>query len=319
VLVKLKTPNVLGRLATRGRSAAEAAGALRADDVVPAAKVQRLVVPAARLEAALAELRERPDVAFAEPERPMRAVAAGAGPGALLVPDDPRFAEQWAAAKIRAPEAWALATGGAPLTVAVVDTGIQLDHPDLAARLVAGTCTATAPDELSQDPCAGAAGQGSDGHGHGTHVAGIIAAAANNGTGVAGVAYGSAVKLMPVKVLRDDGTGYDGDVASGVRWAVDHGAKVINLSLGGPYSSVTLNEQIDYAYAHGVLVVASAGNCGDASAALKAECSFSVDAPDYPAAYAAAQPERLIPSPPPTRPTPGRRSRPVATTCGWPA
>jgi serine protease len=109
------------------------------------------------------------------------------------------------------------------------------------------------------------------------------------------VAYGSAVKLMPVKVLADDGTGYDANVAAGIRWAADNGAKVINLSLGGPDNSPAINEQIDYAYAKGVLVAVAAGNCGGSSAFSDPNCNYQQNAPMYPAAYAAARPEWLIP------------------------
>jgi serine protease len=96
--------------------------------------------------------------------------------------------------------------------------------------------------------------------GHGTHVAGTIAQSTNNGLGAAGVAFDAS--LMPVKVLNEHGWGTTADVADGIRWAADHGAHVINLSLGGPRNSQILQKAIDHAVARGVVVVAAAGNTG---------------------------------------------------------
>jgi hypothetical protein len=101
-----------------------------------------------------------------------------------------------------------------------------------------------------------------DGHGHGTHVAGIIAARAGNAAGVAGLAQGT--RILPVRALGSDGSGSDVDVASGIAWAAEHGANVVNLSLGSPDPSAAEQAAIDYAYGRGVLVVAAAGNDGDA-------------------------------------------------------
>jgi type VII secretion-associated serine protease mycosin len=171
--------------------------------------------------------------------------------------------------KINAAQAWQSCYQGQGVTVAVVDTGIDLYHPDLQANLVTGksfVAGVSSPD---------------DDYGHGTHVAGIVAAVANNG-GIIGVA--PAARLMPVKVLDDQGSGSIYDVAEGIEWAADHGARVVNLSLGSVSDSATLADVVDYAYNKGVLLVAAGGNCGGASYYLNG-CDYQ-NQPIYPAAYA---------------------------------
>jgi subtilisin family serine protease len=129
-----------------------------------------------------------------------------------------------------------------------VDTGVDLDHPDLAGNVVSGY-NVISPGAPPQDD-----------HGHGTHVAGIVAAITNNNVGVAGVAGGC--RIMPVKVLNNVGEGTDFDVATGIQWAADNGARVINMSLGSPDYSYALADAVDYAYGKNVLIVAAAGNDG---------------------------------------------------------
>ncbi|MCB9079443.1 MAG: peptidase S8 [Anaerolineaceae bacterium] len=169
--------------------------------------------------------------------------------------------------KINAPEAWLRCVQGEGVTVAVVDTGIDLDHPDLQANLVSGQSFVTGVSSPDDD------------EGHGTHVAGMVAGVGNNG-GIIGVA--PKAKLMPVKVLNSQGSGSTLAIALGIEWAADHGARVINLSLGGVNDSLTLQSAVDYALSKGVLLVAAGGNCGDASFAANG-CSFQ-DQPVYPAA-----------------------------------
>lgn len=169
---------------------------------------------------------------------------------------DPYQASQWGLPATRAIDAWAVGDA-AGQTVAVVDSGADLGHPDLAAVLTPGY------DLVDNDATP------QDDNGHGTHVAGIIGAVAGNGIGVAGVA--QRVKIMPVRVLDATGSGYSSAVAAGIRWAADHGATVVNLSLGSPdYSSLTASA-VDYALARGITVVAASGNEG-------------MSAPSYPAA-----------------------------------
>ncbi len=156
----------------------------------------------------------------------------------------------WTLTSLGAPTLWAN-QGGAGSVVAVVDTGVAATHPDLAGLVLPGL------DLVS------ACGTGqADGHGHGTHVAGIIAARAGNAAGVAGLAQGTTI--LPVRALGSDGSGSDVDVARGIAWAAEHGADVVNLSLGSPDPSSAEQAAIDYAYGRGVLVVAAAGNDGDA-------------------------------------------------------
>jgi type VII secretion-associated serine protease mycosin len=160
--------------------------------------------------------------------------------------NDPYRAVQWGLTKLQAEQDWARTTG-AGVTVAVVDTGVQAGHPDLAGSVLTGVDLVNAGGDGSDDE-----------NGHGTHVAGIIAAVAGNGIGGAGLAPN--VKILPVRVLDADGSGYDSDIATGMTQAVDKGAKVINLSLGGSEESTALSAAIQYALGKGVVVVAAAGN-----------------------------------------------------------
>ena len=167
---------------------------------------------------------------------------------AFAVPNDPGYSA-WQSSYLQAvglPEAWDLNPGSDDLTIAILDSGVDFDHPDLAGRLLPGY------DVVNRD------GNPSDDQGHGTMVAGIAGAMTNNGTGVAGGAWRG--KILPVKVLDSDGSATDADIAFGMVWAVDRGADVLNLSLGGPGASSTLQQAVDYATSRGVVVIAAAGN-----------------------------------------------------------
>ena len=202
--------------------------------------------------------------------------------------DDRYYHLQWGPRQVRAEQAWATSTGDKQV-VAIVDTGIDLEHPDLRRKLVQGaTFTGCAED----GPCGnGDWESGSTGEApstHGTHVAGIAAAITGNGTGIAGVAPDA--KLMPVKVLTAEGGSF-AEVGAGVRWAADNGADVINLSLGAlpGVQALTLVGEIDdtkqainYAVSRGVVVVAAAGNdfasiCGEPAFNANALCVVSTD------------------------------------------
>ncbi|MEU4622158.1 S8 family peptidase [Actinoplanes sp. NPDC023801] len=167
---------------------------------------------------------------------------------ALGVPtgSDPYRSQQWDLAKMRVAEGWQKSTGSG-VTVAVIDTGVDSSHPDLAANVLRG-----------YDAVANRAGVITDGNGHGTHVAGTIAAVTGNNAGVSAVAPDA--RILPVKVLSDNGSGYSSDTAEGIVWAADNGAKVINMSLGGPSRSTAVSNAIAYARSKGVTVVAAAGN-----------------------------------------------------------
>jgi subtilisin family serine protease len=195
---------------------------------------------------------------------------AGANAAKSHVPTDRAFGAQWELVNDNAMgmrSAWNVATAG-NVTVAVIDTGAQLDHPDLAANL--WTNTKEIPGNGIDDDHNGFVddvhgynfvaknGNPTDDNGHGTNVAGIIGARGNNKTGVAGVAWQA--KLMIVKVLGADGTGNVYDVAAGIRYAVANGAKIINLSMAGPDDDPALEAAITQASDAGVLVVAAAGN-----------------------------------------------------------
>jgi serine protease len=184
---------------------------------------------------------------------------SGGSPGAGAV-NDPLFSKQWGLDQIDAPEAWARGVSGAGTVIAVVDTGVDLNHPDLQRKLVQGADVVAGKRDCPPGP--------QDENGHGTHVAGIAAAVTDNGIGVAGTAPDA--EIMPVRVLDADGSGTSDDVAAGIRYAADHGADVINLSLAelpvvSQITAVTgldqeITDAIELAWAKGSLVVAAAGN-----------------------------------------------------------
>lgn len=152
----------------------------------------------------------------------------------------------WGVERISAPKVWATTTGN-NVRVAVLDTGVDDGHPDLAGTVVGRY------DFINDTSTA------IDGHGHGTHVAGTVSALQNGG-GMQGASYGS--KILAGKVLADDGVGYLSDVVEGINWAVAQGAKVINLSLGTTYNSKLLEDTVNQAASRGVIVIAAAGNTG---------------------------------------------------------
>src|SRR6266851_2137254 len=181
-----------------------------------------LRVDPAREAAILDELRRRPDVHFAEPVVRVQA---------LWVPDDPQFAQQWHLRAAGATSAWDSARG-AGVTVAVIDTGVApVDDLD-PARLLRGHNFLNDGDDARDD------------HGHGTHVAGTVAQTTDNGIGVAGMA--PLARLLPLKVLGADGSGTSVAIADAIRWAADHGARVLNLSLGGGARSAAMADAVAY-------------------------------------------------------------------------
>jgi subtilisin family serine protease len=189
---------------------------------------------------------------------------------ATAAPNDPYFARQWGLVEVQAEQAWTVTTGTGAL-IAIVDTGVDLTHPDLDANIVSypdadfvepeGNCTRVkGKRSCTQDGA-------QDKNGHGTHVAGIAAAETGNGIGVAGVA--PAAKILPVRVLDADLGGTTQRVADGIKYAADRGARVVNLSLGydatGHISKLLGNLRplygaIDYAVGRGAVVVVAAGN-----------------------------------------------------------
>ena len=231
-----------------------------------------------RLEGSLraaSELLDHPLVEGVEPEQlyslPEQAASALDGPipdddgddsddgdseaqkGPRFQPDDPMFGLQGHMEQIRAPEAWARGNGEGAV-VAVIDTGVAWKDAKGAKQLpdLAGTSFVEGESFIAGLP------QGLDDHAHGSHVAGTIAQTTNNGVGVTGVAFGATI--MPLKVLSKDGRGSVGGIANAIRYAADHGAHVINMSLGGPLPSRVLAKAIEYAHAKGVTTVCAAGN-----------------------------------------------------------
>jgi subtilisin family serine protease len=175
------------------------------------------------------------------------AVGLGVGPG-VAVADQAR-SEQWQLSALDARDAWKVSTGKG-IVVAVVDSGVDASHPDLAGQVLPGIDLV--------DPSTGTAGK-VDPVGHGTTVAGLIAGSNQDNSGVEGIAPGA--KILPIRVLDKDNK-YDDPavVAQAVRWAVDHGAAVINLSLGGALRSEAIAGALRYAAVHDVIVVACTGN-----------------------------------------------------------
>lgn len=177
----------------------------------------------------------------------------------MLIPNDEFFYPyQWNLRQIGVESGWALATDAERIMIAVLDTGIDTEHEDLREKIVEGYNSFDGSNDVQDD------------HGHGTHVAGIAAAITNNITGIAGVSWYN--YILPVKVLDKDGAGSLFEVANGIKWATDQGAKVINLSLGDAQESDILYEAIRYAFDHDVVLIAAAGN-------------DNVAQPMFPAAY----------------------------------
>jgi len=211
--------------------------------------------PNVRADATLEALRHDPNVLYVEPNfveklspeafgEPVPATRAAG-------PNDPMFAQQYAHQVSNSVAGWQINQGSPNVVIAVIDTGVDIHHPDLAAKIVQGRDIVDGDDEPIDE------------HYHGTHCAGIAAASTNNGIGVAGFAPN--VRVMPVRVLDANGSGTSADVAAGIIWATDHGAKVISMSLGGPSNPSVKQEAVKYALSHDVVVVAAAGNNGDGS------------------------------------------------------
>ena len=167
-----------------------------------------------------------------------------------MTPSDPAYRRQWGLAAVQASSAWDVTTGASNVVVAVVDSGVDYTPPDLVGQVLSGE----GYDLVNDDADA------MDDNGHGTHVAGIVAAAMDNGLYGTGLAPGC--RILPVKVMDSRGSGDDATIARGIDYAVDHGAKVINMSLGGPGVSTVLLDATSYARRHDVTLVASAGNYG---------------------------------------------------------
>ncbi|HEX8108243.1 MAG TPA: S8 family serine peptidase, partial [Kofleriaceae bacterium] len=232
------------------------------DDTAAATKLYRAHVDPDRRDAVLRQLKARPEVEIAEPDFQMQlspydflppAVVPDAKPGEKGFPNDPMYKHQWHLDQIGMPKAWPLADGSGVI-VAVLDTGVAYEDyknfhvlPDLKGISFVDPYNFVANNNHADDD-----------HGHGSHVTGTIAQVTHNSIGVAGIARN--VKIMPLKVLSGSGSGSVAGIADAIRFAADHGAKVINMSLGGAFPSAVLKKAVAYAHGKGVTVVCAAGN-----------------------------------------------------------
>ena len=245
-----------------GVSATEAAEVHRAHgatllQVLPHLGVHRVRVPASTLSAVEQALRRHPRVKFVE--RNLRF-------SAQLDANDPSYGAQWHLPKISAPQAWDITTGRSNVVIAILDSGVDATHPDLAAKIVPGYNTYDGTSDTQ------------DVYGHGTLVAGAAAAIGGNGEGIASPAWQNAI--MPMRVTDTAGFAYTSTLADALTWATDHGARVLNMSFGGVAASSTILSASQYAMNHGAVVVAAAGNCGCFDATPQTPYILSVSATD---------------------------------------
>jgi len=219
---------------------------------LPQIRVKRIRVPEKNFDKVKAALSKNPNFVFVEENF----LAQG-----MIIPNDPSFSSQWHHTKIMAPSAWEMGVGSTSMPIAIIDSGVDPDHPDLDAKLHPGY------NFLFNN---------TDTHdvlGHGTAVAGSATASSNNGTGVTGVAWHN--PIMPLVVLDSSNWATYSNISSAIIYAVNNGAKVINISIGGTSFSSTLDSAVNYAWDNGALVFASAAN-------------YNVSTPYYPAACANA-------------------------------
>ncbi|UQD50821.1 peptidase S8 [Bacillus methanolicus] len=183
----------------------------------------------------------QPDVIFAEPNYIYLQ-------NQISFPNDLLYREQyqWNLPVIQTEAGWDITKGDEKIIIAVVDTGVDLNHPDLRKRLTKGYNVLENNDYPDDD------------NGHGTHVAGIIASETNNREGIAGITWYN--KIMPIKAMGAEGYGSTFDIAKGIIWAADHGAKVINLSLGNYHPSSLMKEAVKYAFEKNAVIISAAGN-----------------------------------------------------------
>jgi serine protease len=258
VLVDLKDNTTPEAIATLSREVGVTL--VLVDDTAAQTKLYRAHVAPERRDALIAELLRRPEVEIAEPDAQISLAPDELAVRAPILepnqpgfPNDPQYKYQWHLNQIGMPEAWKLADGNGVI-VAVLDTGVAYEDyknfhllPDLRGITFVEPFDFVANTKHANDD-----------HGHGSHVTGTIAQVTNNGIGVAGVARN--VRIMPLKVLSAQGSGSVAGIADAIRYAADHGAKVINMSLGGAFPSSVLKKAVAYAHGKGVTVVCAAGN-----------------------------------------------------------
>ncbi len=223
---------------------------------------------------ASADLTGKPGVMYAQADETFHASGVQAA-AAQVVPNNPDWDQEWGMNAVDAPSAWGITTGTSSTIVAVLDTGIDLDNPAFAGRIWVNPSPGT--DGYANDVNGWNFVSGDndvqDDDGHGSHVSGIIAAAGNNGVGIAGLDWGATI--MPVKILDAQGNGTTDAAVSGIYYAVEHGAKVINASWGGGAFSQAELDALNYANSQGVVFVTAAGN----------NSADNDTTPTYPASY----------------------------------
>ena len=223
----------------------------------PSNNVVHIRVPAAMLEALQRKMALRREVKFVEKNYIFEPA---------MTPNDPQYANQWHLPKILAPQTWDLTQGTPGAVIAILDSGIEATHPDFAGKLVTGYNTYSNSTDTS------------DQSGHGTEVAGVAGALTNNAAGIAGVA--GAAPIMPVRVTDSTGRATSVSIGNGIVWAVDHGARIVNLSFNGVAGNATIRTSAEYAYNHGALVVAASGNCACVDPTAENPFILSVSATD---------------------------------------
>lgn len=230
----------------------------------------QLRVPPNKIASVLVLLKQNPAVEFVEYDYIARI---------QQTPNDPLWSAQSYLNQMQIPQAWDVTTGATNIVVAVIDTGVDVNHPDLKGKFWtnAGEIGTDAAGKDKRTNGSDDDGNGfiddwqgwnfvantgnvMDDHGHGTHVAGIIGANSNNGQGIAGISWGA--RILPIKALDRTGAGTYSQVSEAIIYATDHGAQIINQSLGGPSSSQMLANAIKYAQSHGVLVIGAVGDSG---------------------------------------------------------
>ncbi len=234
---------------TDSDKALKTAGAKEAEEIAPI-RVKRIKIPAEARAKVKAILAKNPRIAFVE-ENYLAEPA--------LVPNDTSYASQWHLPKIAAPAGWDITTGSSTVDVAILDTGVDPDHPDLAGKLLPGYNFYTYTTDTH------------DVYGHGTKVAGSAAAITNNGIGVAGVAWKN--PIMPLVITDTTGYATYTRMANAIIYAADHGVRIINISFGGTSSSTTLQSAVDYAWNKGAVIFASAGNYNTSTPYYPAACN----------------------------------------------
>jgi thermitase len=243
---------------------------------IPGLAVEKLRVGPGQEQATANRLRASALVEFAEPDYVRQT---------MVVPNDPLYSQQWALPKIDAPGAWQTTFGTSNVVVAVIDTGFDLTHPDRPIHLSPGP-TYSSLASLDGCPPEGVSGPRDD-FGHGTHVGGIIAAATNNGVGIAGLAPN--VTVLVIKAADCVGNLADSDVASALAYAVSAHARVINMSFGGTAYGNALDQAVQGAWNSGAVLVAAAGNDG------RSEQFYPADLPHVVAVAATDPSDALAP------------------------